>query len=83
MTSEVEILLVLEEVAHEFLELDEETSLALDQRLVEDFALDSLKQLTLIVETENRFRVRLDLDPETQIETVGDLVRAIETGLRA
>jgi acyl carrier protein len=50
---------------------------------VEDFALDSLKQLTLIVETENRFRVRLDLDPEAQIETVGDLVRAIETGLRA
>ena len=80
--NQVEILEALEELAREVVELDEQTSLSPELRLVEDLALDSLKQLTLAVEAENRFRVRLDLDEEASIETVGDLVRAIETGLR-
>jgi acyl carrier protein len=42
-------------------------------RLVEDLELDSLRLLTLAVEVENRFRVRLDQADEEGIATVGDL----------
>lgn len=48
-----------------------------EMRLVEDLGLDSLKLLTLIVEIENRFRIRLDEETEAQIVTVADLVDAI------
>lgn len=48
-------------------------------RLVEDLDLDSLKMLTLALEVENYFRVRLD--DEAGIETVGDLVAAIRERL--
>ncbi len=82
MSTEVEILAALEQLARDHLELGEDASMTADLRLVEDLALDSLKQLTLVVEAENRFRVKLDLDDEVGIETVGDLVRAIEMGLR-
>lgn len=46
-------------------------------RLVEDLELDSIRLLTLAVEVENRFRVRLDEADEAGIETVGDLVAAV------
>jgi acyl carrier protein len=46
-------------------------------RLVEDLELDSLKALTLAVEVENRFRIRLDPEIESAIVTVGDLVSAV------
>jgi len=39
--------------------------------------LDSLKQLTLVVELENHFRVRFDSGDEEGLETVGDIVRLI------
>lgn len=45
--------------------------------LAEDLELDSIKILTLAVEVENRFRVRLDPSNEAQIETVGDLVAEV------
>ena len=48
-------------------------------RLVEDLELDSLKGLTLALELENHFRVRLD--QEAGLVTVGDLVSAIERNL--
>ena len=48
-----------------------------DMHLVEDLGLDSLKLLTLVVEIENHFRVRLDEEAEAEIVTVGDLVRVI------
>lgn len=48
-----------------------------EMRLVEDLGLDSLKLLTLTVEVENRFRIRLDEEKEARIETVADLVSAI------
>lgn len=47
-----------------------------DMPLAAAFALDSLRQLTLVVEIENRFRVALDDDAES-LETVGDLVSMI------
>jgi acyl carrier protein len=53
--------------------------LAPELRLVEDLELDSIKSLTLALEVENHFRVCLD--EEVGIETVGDLVEAIEEHL--
>jgi acyl carrier protein len=56
-----------------------EGRLSPELRLVEDLELDSLKMLTLALEVENHFRVRLD--PEAGIETVGELVAAIRERL--
>jgi acyl carrier protein len=50
-------------------------------RLVEDLRLDSIRLLTLAVEVENRFRVRLDELDEGGIETVGDLVATVKRKL--
>jgi acyl carrier protein len=49
--------------------------------LVRDLELDSLKQLTLVVELEDRFRVRLEAGDEDRLETLGDLVRLIHRRL--
>lgn len=57
--------------------------LAPHMRLVEDLELDSIRLLTLAVEVENRFRVRLDEADEAAIETVGDLVAAVRRKLAA
>jgi acyl carrier protein len=46
-------------------------------RLVEDLGLDSLQALTLAVEVENRFRVRLDGPEEAGVATVADLLAAV------
>jgi acyl carrier protein len=48
-----------------------------EMRLVGELRLDSLKLLTLAIEVENRFRIRLDDQDESAIETVADLVAAI------
>jgi acyl carrier protein len=50
-------------------------------RLVEDLELDSLRGLTLAVEVENRFRICLDPEVESELETVGDLVAAVRAAL--
>ncbi len=54
-----------------------------EQRLIEDLELDSVRLLTLAIEAENHFRVRLDELGTTEIETVGDLVEAIERALES
>lgn len=51
-------------------------------RLAEDLELDSIRALTLAVEVENRFRVKLDQEDEAAIATVGDLVAAVRRKLR-
>jgi acyl carrier protein len=48
-----------------------------EMRLVEDLRLDSLRLLTLAVEVENFFRVRLDEEDEEGIATVGDLAATV------
>lgn len=70
-----EILAAVEEVAREHVGFSGE--LRRDQRLVEDLELDSLKALTLAVEVENRFRVRLSPEVEAGIVNVGDLVDVV------
>jgi len=73
--TEAEILAGVQAVAREHLAVRD--PLAPRMRLVEDLELDSIRLLTLAVEVENRFRVRLDEADDAAIETVGDLVRAI------
>ena len=79
MTSD-EILAGIDEVARRHVGFSGELRRGL--RLVEDLELDSLRALTLAVEVENRFRIRLDPEIEAQIETVGDLVDAVERLIR-
>lgn len=50
--------------------------------LFRDLELDSLQQLTLVVEIENRFRIRFDGGDESGIETVCDIVNVVARRLR-
>jgi acyl carrier protein len=77
--SEAEILAGIAEVAR--VHLGWEDPLTPDMRLIEDLRLDSIRLLTLAVEVENRFRVRLDELDEGGIETVGDLVATVKRKL--
>jgi acyl carrier protein len=45
--------------------------------LFDDLRLDSIKQLTFVVELENHFRVCFDEGDETDIETIGDVVDVV------
>lgn len=76
-----EILAGIAAVAREH--LDYEGELRLEQHLVEDLTLDSIRLLTLAAEVENRFRVSLDAGDEAGIETVGDLVDVLAVKLGA
>ncbi|MGH9320074.1 MAG: acyl carrier protein [Vicinamibacteria bacterium] len=49
-------------------------SLTEESHLIRDLSLDSLQQLTLVVELENRFRISFEEEDEIGIETVGDIV---------
>jgi acyl carrier protein len=50
-------------------------------RLVEDLELDSLRALTLLIEVENRLRIRIDPADEALLATVGDLLTVIQRRL--
>lgn len=69
------ILAVIAEVARQ--KLGWAGSIDLDAPLVETLALDSIRQLTLIVELEDRFRVCFDERDESAVRTAGDLVDLI------
>ncbi len=73
--SDAAILAGVADVARVFLGWN--APLSLDMPLVEGLALDSIRQLTLLIEIEDRFRVRLDEEEDRSIQTVGDLVGLI------
>ena len=73
--TEAEILAAIEEVARTHVGFT--GTLQPELRLVEDLKLDSLKALTLALEVENRFRICLDPEFEARVETVGELVGAV------
>jgi acyl carrier protein len=73
--TEAEILAAIEEVARTHVGFT--GTLQPELRLVEDLKLDSLKALTLALEVENRFRICLDPEIEARVETVGELVGAV------
>jgi acyl carrier protein len=70
-----EILAAIAEVARAH--LDWRGPVEPGMRLVEDLELDSLRRLTLAVEVENRFRIKLEPEDEAGLETVADLVAAV------
>jgi len=45
--------------------------------LFRDLELDSIQQLTFVVELENHFRICFDEGDEAGIETIGDVVDAV------
>ena len=77
--TEAQILAGIREVARDH--LGWEGPVEAGMSLVEDLGLDSLKTLTLAVEVENLFRVRLDPERDREIVTVGDLVEAVRREL--
>ena len=52
-----------------------------DTHLLRDLKLDSMQQLTLLIELENRFRVAFGDCDEAGIERVGDVVDLLERRL--
>ena len=61
--------------------LDWRGELQEDSRLIDDLGLDSLRALSLVIEIENRMRIRLTPDDEAGLVTVGDLLTTIENHL--
>jgi acyl carrier protein len=55
--------------------------LSLETELQRDLALDSLRQLTFVVELENRFRICFDAEDEHELNTLGDVVRLVQARL--
>ena len=70
-----EVLAAISELGHEHLGVT--GALTPNTRLVEDLQLDSIRLLTLAIEIENRFRVRIEPDEEAGVRTVGDLVAIV------
>ncbi len=58
--------------------LDWRGKLVDETRLVEDLELDSLRALTLVIEIENRLRVRIEPEDESGLDTIGDLLDVVE-----
>ena len=56
-------------------EVDEAT------HLFRDLELDSIQQLTLVVEIENHFKICFDEGDEAGIETIGDVVDTVSKRL--
>ncbi len=77
--TEHQILEGVQEVIRDHLQM--QSPVGNETHLFHDRQLDSLKQLTLVVELENHFRVRLDAGDEEGLETIGDVVRLIDRRL--
>ena len=77
-TTDAAILAAIGDVAREHLGWT--GPLGRDTPLVEVLALDSIRQLTLVIEIENHFRIRLDDEEAGAVRTAGDLVDAIRRG---
>lgn len=52
-----------------------------DTHLFRDLELDSIQQLTLVVELENCFRIRFEEDDERGVTTVREVVDAVQRRL--
>ncbi len=79
--NEEDILEGVRSVAAEHLDFEGEIELATP--LVQALELDSMRQLTLVVELENHFDVCLEEGDEDGIETVGDLVDVLRRRIEA
>lgn len=77
--SEEEILIYLKELAEEELELAEEQILQIDfdTQIVEGLQLDSVSQVVLITNIEEKYDFLFDFEDRENIQTVRDLVDMI------
>ena len=75
MATELEVLEVVRTIART--ELEMERSIAPEDDLLKDLALDSLGLTVLAVGLENRFRVKLSEEDASGVQTVGDLARHV------
>jgi len=57
---------------------DDAPELHPETNLVTDLGLDSILQLDLIVELENRFAIALELEEHQEVITIADLVQWID-----
>jgi len=57
---------------------DEPVDLRPDTHLVADLGLDSVRQLDLVVQLENRFAVALELEEQQEVITIANLVAWID-----
>lgn len=71
-----EVLAAIAELGREHLGVT--GALTLETRLVEDLQLDSIRLLTLAIEIENRFRLRIEPAEEAGVRTLGDLVAIVQ-----
>jgi acyl carrier protein len=72
---------ILEGVRQVFADQLKIADLTEDTHLLRDLKLDSIQQLTLVVELENRFRIAFGEGDEAGIEKVGDVVDLLERRL--
>ncbi len=77
--SEEEILIYLKEMAEEELELEREQidRITLDTQIVEGLQLDSVSQVVLITNIEEKYGFLFDFEDRERIRTVQDLVELI------
>ena len=77
--SEEGILAYLKELAEEELELPEEqiSRIELDTQIVEGLQLDSVSQVVLITNIEEKYGFLFDFEDREKIQTVRDLVEMI------
>jgi acyl carrier protein len=75
VTADQEVLDEIQRIVREELELP--AAVSAPAHLTRDIGLDSLGLLTLAVGLENRFRVRLDEQDATWVNTAGDLARLV------
>lgn len=83
MEVEMERDAILQGVSRVFAEHLSIPEVAESTHLFRDLELDSLQQLTLVVEIENQFRICFDDGDESGIETVSDIVNLVARRLRA
>ncbi len=77
--SEEEILTYLKELAEEELELAEEqiAQIVFDTQIVEGLQLDSVSQVVLITNIEEKYDFLFDFEDREKIQTIRDLVEMI------
>ena len=77
MASEQEILSGLAEIVNEETGLPTDSVLA-DKSFTDDLDIDSLSMMTIVVNAEEKFGVRIPDDEVKNLKTVGDAVSFIE-----
>ncbi|MCC7381001.1 MAG: acyl carrier protein [Deltaproteobacteria bacterium] len=81
MTDQGEIIQGIAQILAEHLAI--ESPITPETRLLGDLQLDSMDQLTLVTEIENRFRFCFNEGDEAGIETIADLARVVRDKLEA